>query len=341
MRKHNTPKISVIIPIYNVEKYIERCARSLMEQTLDDVEYIFVDDCTPDHSVEILQCVLTDYPDRRNDVKVIHHSTNMGSATVRNTGLKNASGEYVICCDSDDWVDSDAYEAMYLKAEETDADIVATDFYEEFSGHSVLCRQPYPDDSIACVKKMLEGTLHWGTWNKWGGRELYEKNSIHFPDGVNMWEDVLTTIPLIYNARKITYLPKGYYHYVQYNSGAYTKVMSAASLNNLVTAIDMLSDYFRMTKSMSLFEDSFCYMKLTAKLNLLINSRGNQQKEWAKLYPEANSKILFYKHISFYWRLALKIVQYHGLWLFNYIVYIKGKIYTCTFYNHVKYLLYK
>ena len=77
-------KVSVIIPVYNVEKYIEHCARSLMEQTLMDIEYIFVDDCTPDHSMEILQRVLTDYPERLENIRIIHHTQNSGSAAVRN-----------------------------------------------------------------------------------------------------------------------------------------------------------------------------------------------------------------------------------------------------------------
>lgn len=321
-------KVSVIIPIYKVEKYIERCVRSLMEQTLDKIEYVFVDDCTPDRSIEILQCVLLEYPHRINDIKIIHHETNKGSATVRNTGLKNVSGEYVICCDSDDWVDSDAYEAMYLKAKATDADIVVADFYEEYSGRSVLRKQPYSDDSVICIKRMLEGTLHCGTWNKLIRRELYTKNNIHFPDGVNMWEDVLTTIPLIYNARKITYLPKGYYHYVQYNSGSYTKVMSVTSLNNLMTAIDLLSEYFRKINSVNVFKDSFCYMKLTVKLNLLINSKGEQQKKWSRLYPEANAHLFTHTAMSFYWQLALGSVAWHLFPIFNLMVWIVRKVRT-------------
>ncbi len=100
-------KVSVIIPVYNVEKYIEHCARSLMEQTLMDIEYIFVDDCTPDHSMEILQRVLTDYPERLESIRIIHHTQNSGLATVRNTGLQSAQGEYIKHCDRADWVEPD------------------------------------------------------------------------------------------------------------------------------------------------------------------------------------------------------------------------------------------
>ena len=102
-------KISVIVPIYNVRLYIERCVRSLMEQTLENIEFIFVNDCTPDDSMDILHHVLKEYPKRRKQIKIIEHETNRGISAVRNTGLKNATGQYIIYCDSDDWVEKNMY----------------------------------------------------------------------------------------------------------------------------------------------------------------------------------------------------------------------------------------
>ena len=106
----NMPKVSIIIPVYGVEKYIERCARSLFEQTLDDIEYLFIDDCTPDKSVEILKRVLEEYPHRKSQVVIHRMEQNSGQAKVREWGMQNATGEYVIHCDSDDWVDIHMYE---------------------------------------------------------------------------------------------------------------------------------------------------------------------------------------------------------------------------------------
>ena len=119
-----SPKISVIVPVYGVEKYIERCARSLFEQTLEDIEYIFVDDCTPDNSISILCKVLSDYPNRKKQVKILHHEKNKGLAQARQTGLKIASGEYIAHCDSDDWVDKDLYEIAHNKAKSESLDVV-------------------------------------------------------------------------------------------------------------------------------------------------------------------------------------------------------------------------
>ena len=100
--KHKPP-VSVIIPIYNVEKYIERCVRSLMEQTLNDIEYIFVNDCTPDRSIEILQRTIAEYPQRKKYIQILTHDRNRGSACARNNGVKAATGEYIIHCDMISW----------------------------------------------------------------------------------------------------------------------------------------------------------------------------------------------------------------------------------------------
>ena len=94
------PKVSVIIPIYGVEKYIERCVRSLFEQTLDDIEYLFIDDCSPDGSVRIIMRILDEYPNRKEQVIIHRMEQNSGQAKVREWGMKNATGDYVIHCDS-------------------------------------------------------------------------------------------------------------------------------------------------------------------------------------------------------------------------------------------------
>ena len=98
------PKLSVLVPVYNVEAWIDKCARSLFEQTIDDVEYIFVDDCTSDRSIEILTATLAEYPRRIPQVKIIHHDKNRGLVASRNTALRVATGDFIIHCDSDDWV---------------------------------------------------------------------------------------------------------------------------------------------------------------------------------------------------------------------------------------------
>ena len=118
------PKVSVIIAVYNVEAYIERCLHSLFSQTLNDIEYIFVDDATPDSSIELIYKTIESYPNRRNQIKVLRHTYNRGLAAARTTGMREATGEYIISCDPDDYIEQDMYEKMYLRAVETSADIM-------------------------------------------------------------------------------------------------------------------------------------------------------------------------------------------------------------------------
>ena len=125
------PKVSVIIPVYGVERYVGRCARSLFGQTMADLEFIFVDDCTPDDSIAVLLKTLDDYPDRKHQVRVIRHDRNQGVAAARTTGMKAMTGEYMIHCDPDDWIEPDMYERMYDAARTHDADVVTCRYYED------------------------------------------------------------------------------------------------------------------------------------------------------------------------------------------------------------------
>ena len=101
------PKVSVIVPVYGVERYMERCARSLFEQTLDDIEFIFVDDCSPDRSLDILNEVLEEYVDRQLQTQIVRLDQNGGLPNARKVGLRLATGNYIIHCDSDVWVERD------------------------------------------------------------------------------------------------------------------------------------------------------------------------------------------------------------------------------------------
>lgn len=128
------PKVTIVVAVFNVEKYIERCAVSLWSQTLDDIEYVFMDDCSTDNSVAILENVLERFPNRANSVKIIRNLKNSQVAYTRTIGMKAATGEYVIHCDPNDFVDLDYYEIMYRAAKDTDSDIVAANYYKETEG---------------------------------------------------------------------------------------------------------------------------------------------------------------------------------------------------------------
>lgn len=132
------PKVSVIVAIYKVEAYIERCLHSLFSQTIDDIEFVFVDDASPDNSMAILNKILKQYPSRKNQVKIIRHVKNQGVGKARKVGILSATGEYIIHCDPDDFVEVTMYEEMYQKAKESVVDIVVCNYTINFKKNREL-----------------------------------------------------------------------------------------------------------------------------------------------------------------------------------------------------------
>lgn len=319
-------EISVCVPIYGVEKFIEKCVISLFEQSKKDgIEFIFINDCTKDRSVEILKQTLEKYPDRKSQTKIIHHDENLGLGAARRTALKNACGEYIIFCDSDDWVEIDMYESMLSCARKTDADLVICGFSQEFNKKSLQIRIPNYQSSDEILIDMMNGNSMCVVWNKLVKREILRVNGINFPIGIDMWEDVNVTLPICSKIKKLGVVNKPLYHYNQLNINSYTHILNEKSLKSMLSVISNLELFFSINNPLLIKHLSL--LKLTAKLNCLLNSFGREQLKYTSLYPEANSEIIKYKKLSVYWRLGLLAVRYKQLWIFNLLRYIKTKIF--------------
>ena len=171
----STPEVSVIIPIYKVEKYIERNVRSLMEQTLGNMEFVFVDDCSPDNSVSILMKTLKYYPSRKNQVKIIHHEKNMGLPSARVTGFLNSTGRYIAHCDSDDWVDANMYMAMLEAANKYDADVVSCDFFMAFPDHTDIYKSNHWEADNKKNLQLYISSLWTVLWKLLISRKVYDR----------------------------------------------------------------------------------------------------------------------------------------------------------------------
>ena len=198
------PKVSVIIPVYNVEKYIERCAVSLFEQTLEDIEYIFVNDFTPDNSMDILEGVIQKYPKRINQIKIIQMAENSGQASARNTGFVNATGDFVIHCDSDDWVEVSMYEKLYAKAIDSKADIVVCDFFHETNYGAEIEHYESIYNPFECLE-YSKRPVWWTLWNRLVRRDLIDNSGISFVPEINYFEDMCYMMRLYYYATKKTW----------------------------------------------------------------------------------------------------------------------------------------
>lgn len=291
------PKVSVIVPIYNVEKFIGRCVRSLMSQTLADAEFIFVDDAAADGSMAILKSVLAEYPDRASRVKILVHERNLGLPAARNTGLAAAEGEYVFHCDSDDFVEPDMLEAMYSSAEDNDADIVWCDWYLSFGQNERYMKQPSYETASDALKGMLGGAMKYNVWNKLVRRRLYADNGIIFPSGHGMGED-MTMMMLFAYASRVIYLPRALYHYVKMNSGAFSQTTSMKNFDDLKYNVQRISDFVTSRYGDS-FDRELSFLKLEAKFPFLImNDDRNLYRMWQDWYPESNAYIMQNRNVS-------------------------------------------
>lgn len=289
----NTPKVSVIVPIYNVAPYIERCARSLFEQTLDEVEYVFVDDCSPDRSVEILLKVLDDYPKRKHQVKLIRQPMNWGAAAARKLGIENATGEYVIQCDSDDWVDRDMYRTLYEKAKHDDSDMVVCDWYDSDGTDNRHVRQSVRIERDGMISDLISRRLSASLWNRLVRRALFMDSEIVFPNA-HMMEDVAYAIQLAYYSRSVAYLPMPMYYYYNNPTSICHEPSEASCMKRCRQAIDNINivlAFLSGKKLLSKYATEVIVLKNSARVFLwpiLMRHFRQNYRAWANVYPEIN-----------------------------------------------------
>lgn len=297
--------ISVVVPIFNVHNFIERCVCSLLEQTLKDIEYVFIDDATPDDSVEILKSCLDRYPERKGRVAILTHEQNQGLPAARNTGLAVATGEYVFHCDSDDFVEKDMLEEMYNAAKAKDADMVYCDFYLSFEKNERYMSNPvYETADDALRSGFLGGNMKYNVWNKLVRRSLYTENGIAFPAGHAMGED-MTMVRLAACAKSIAYVPKAFYHYVKLNANAYSATMSERHKIDIRFNVDQ-TVAFLQKKFGNALDKEIAFFKLNTKLPFLITDDATQYEVWKEWWPEANGFIFQNRNQSF----RTKLVQW-------------------------------
>ena len=241
------PKVSVIVPIYNVEKYLEKCINSLLSQTLEDIQIILVNDGSKDNSGNIAkEC------EKNNKNRIIYvEKENGGLSDARNYGLKYATGDFIAFLDSDDYIEKNAYEEMYNKAIEENADYVECDFIWEFPNKIRVDKQyPYKN------KKEMLSFVRVVAWNKLIKRQLITDNNLEFPKGLR-YEDVEFTYKLIPFVNRFAYVDKPFIHYVQRED-------SIANVQNertaeIFTVMDNVIEFYKKNNIYEKYRDELEY----------------------------------------------------------------------------------
>ena len=219
MSKPEAYLVSVLLPVYNVEPYIEKCCRSLFGQTYDNIEFVFVDDCSTDKSIAILKNALIDFPEREPAVKILRHERNSGQATGRNTALKNAQGEYVVFVDADDWIEKDAIRLLVDKQIETGADIVYGQMIAHYASHEEYLLEPHYASKAEMVRHATELTIDHSLCKRLYRKSLFCENQIGCVDGWDYGEDHYLLPQLYWYANCIERIEDVIYHYNCWKSG--------------------------------------------------------------------------------------------------------------------------
>lgn len=221
-------KVSVLVPVYGAEKYIRQCTESLLEQTYEDMEYIFVNDSTPDNSMDIISAVIARYPKRQNQVRIITHEQNRGVGAARITAFEAATGEYVMYADADDMMPADAVATLAEKIETEHADIADGAFVYYTGEDSDFVCPPCHDNKETYIRKMLlQNAVPHQLWARMFRRSTLIKHNIRFAEGINLAEDYSLMPRALFYARRVVTDCVVYYYRID-REGMFTNTNKAS-----------------------------------------------------------------------------------------------------------------
>lgn len=318
MNETNVPKVSVIVPIYKVEKYIEKCAVHLLEQTIDSIEIIFIDDRGQDNSMAVLEETLKRYPERKDSVKIYINDKNMGLVANRQKGIKLATGEFITHCDSDDWVDKNLYETLYNKAKEVNADVAICPFiWENTDSRFEIPMPKLPDTCKELLKNWYRFGIGMNHCNKIVKRSIAVEHDLAPYENTGAWEDASFMFRYFYYAGGLTQIDNAYYHYNRTNINATTFGVSRKGVDQLMNAAQLVTDFFKSKPDYKDYEKTCHALQYIAKLDL-VNTRFDWLRDFHHLFTESDyikkdlSRYTFSKRGAFrFW-----FVKHHLAWLF-------------------------
>jgi glycosyltransferase involved in cell wall biosynthesis len=277
-------KVSIIVPAYNVDKYIEKCLNTLVQQTLKEIEIIVVNDGSTDNTKQEIQKFIEKYPE-----KIIYvEKENGGLSDARNYGMPYAKGEYIGCVDSDDYIEENMYEEMYQKAKEENSDMVECDFIWEYPE-----RQKIDTGKIYNNKKEAMLYARVVAWNKIIRREIIEAQQIKYPRGLR-YEDAEFFYKILPSLEKISFIKKPFIHYIQReNSIANTQ---NERVKEIFDIWDNVIEYYKKNKIYDEYKEELeytyaRYLLCSSLLRIVKVDNKEKRKELEKrTWEELNSK---------------------------------------------------
>lgn len=240
-------KISIIVPVYNTSKFLEKCMRSIMEQNFKEIEIICVNDGSTDNSLEILKKL-----QKEDNRIIIIDKKNEGVSKARNTALKIAKGKYCLNIDSDDYIKQGYFKALYERAEKDNLDITLSniifDYLDKSQKNYILNDLKISDTKVITgneyINIFLKENFNGFTWNKLIKTELYKKDNIIYNEKIFMMEDVEVVLRLSKHTEKIGKINSAFYHYIQHQSNGCLNI-SIKRLKDIEECFNSLLEYFK------------------------------------------------------------------------------------------------
>ena len=309
------PKVSVIVPVYNVEEYLEKCINSLINQTLQDIEVIFVDDGSTDESKKIIEKYIQNNPKK---LKYLYKE-NGGLSSARNFGIPYAKGDYIAFLDSDDYIEPNMYEDMYNVAIKENSDMVECDFIWEYPN-----KQKYDCGEIYNGKKEAIEKARVVAWNKLIKREIIENTKIEFPFGLR-YEDVEFFYKLVPSLNKISFVKKYFIHYIQRGNSIVNTQNSKTK--DIFKVFDNVFEYYKNNNYYEQYKEqleySYIRLLLCSSLKRMCKIGDKQERKNAldETWNNINTKFPFWKNNKILKKKSLKNIYMRSVNSFTYKVY--------------------
>ena len=315
---NTNPLVSILIPIYNVEKYLGKCLDSVFSQTYKNVEYVFVDDCSTDNSYDVLMSSIEQNNIPEYKYTIVSHKQNEGIAVSRADCIANAKGEYVQFVDSDDWIEPDMTETLVEATKSSQIDLVGCYFIKDFlSGkqtrHSENYSQSCAENMVLCINYDISTVL----WKMLIRRSLFSYFKI--TPHVDIVEDYIISVKLYFYANSFAVVDKYMYHYVQYNE-ARVSFQTLRSITNHIKGVKEVEEFLKTKELITPnISNLFNLRKFNIKSNFLTKNMFDIQayrttfpeadKAWRQIDYSRNEKIKFWlaeKKLYFILRLICK-----------------------------------
>lgn len=282
MNPEHKPSVSVLVPVYGVERYIAACVRSLLSQRDADAEFLFVDDASTDGSIDRLRNVLAEFPEAEGRVRILRHACNRGLGAARRTAIEAARGEYILHVDSDDYLTDDyALSHLLAEARRCDADLVFGGYKEVSPAGERRRHTPRPARE-AVLRSLLRQDYRvpnriWGILMR---RSLHTQYGLWPVEGLNFAEDYALLPRLVYRTTRIAAVDRPFYAYRTDNADSYMNSLTSHSVDSYIRASRIVTDFFRMQPDFKTWRPALMLGKLNlAKWILKRGFRPAQYRE--------------------------------------------------------------